>query len=155
VLLGGFPEPFTFSIRAHRKLWSLLRHRGFDVIHDNQCLGYGMLLMKQFKIPDGLYDSPSGHRGTATWTFATAKGWMKFKLFRWYSFLSMQQFVARRMDRILSVAESSANDTAKSFKIPRERFRVVYNGIDSGLFHTNGSTPKKPNSLIVVGGYSR
>jgi len=66
----------------------------------------------------------------------------------------MQQFVARRMDRILAVAESSANDTSKSFKIPREKFRVVYNGIDSGLFHTNGSTPKKPISLIVVGGYS-
>jgi glycosyltransferase involved in cell wall biosynthesis len=39
VLLGGFPEPLTFSLRAHRKLWSLSRHRRFDVLHDNQCLG--------------------------------------------------------------------------------------------------------------------
>jgi glycosyltransferase involved in cell wall biosynthesis len=153
VLLGGFPEPLTFSLRAHRKVWSLLRRRGFDVIHDNQCLGYGLLLMKQFKIPMvcTIHHPVTVDRDL---DIRNAKGWMKFKLFRWYSFLPMQQFVARRMDRILAVAESSANDTSKSFKIPRDRFRVVYNGIDTDLFHTNGSTPKRPNSLIVVGGYS-
>jgi glycosyltransferase involved in cell wall biosynthesis len=153
VLLGGFPEPLTFSLRAHRKVWSLLRRRGFDVIHDNQCLGYGMLLMKQFKIPMvcTIHHPVTVDRDL---DIRNAKGWMKFKLFRWYSFLPMQKFVARRMDRILAVAESSANDTSKSFKIPRDRFRVVYNGIDTDLFHTNGSTPKRPNSLIVVGGYS-
>jgi glycosyltransferase involved in cell wall biosynthesis len=153
VLLGGFPEPLTFSLRAHRKVWSLLRRRGFDVIHDNQCLGYGLLLMKQFKIPMvcTIHHPVTVDRDL---DIRNAKGWMKFKLFRWYSFLPMQKFVARRMDRILAVAESSANDTSKSFKIPRDRFRVVYNGIDTDLFHTNGSTPKRPNSLIVVGGYS-
>ena len=153
VLLGGFPEPFTFSMRAHRKLGSLLRHQKFDVIHDNQCLGYGMLLMKQFKVPMvcTIHHPVTVDREV---DIRNARGWMKFKLYRWYSFLGMQKFVARRMDRILAVAESSANDTSKSFKIPRENFRVVYNGIDTTLFHTNGSTPKRPNSLIVVGGYS-
>jgi glycosyltransferase involved in cell wall biosynthesis len=153
VLLGGFPEPFTFSMRAHRKLGSLLRHQKFDVIHDNQCLGYGMLLMKQFKVPMvcTIHHPVTVDREV---DIRNAKGWMKFKLYRWYSFLGMQKFVARRMDRILAVAESSANDTSKSFKIPRGNFRVVYNGIDTTLFHTNGSSPKRPNSLIVVGGYS-
>jgi glycosyltransferase involved in cell wall biosynthesis len=140
-------------MRAHRKLGSLLRHQKFDVIHDNQCLGYGMVLMKQFGIPMvcTIHHPVTVDREV---DIRNAKGWMKFKLFRWYSFLGMQKFVARRMDRILAVAESSANDTSKSFKIPRENFRVVYNGIDTTLFHTNGSTPKRPNSLIVVGGYS-
>ena len=153
VLLGGFPEPFTFSMRAHRKLGSLLRHQKFDVIHDNQCLGYGMLLMKQFKVPMvcTIHHPVTVDREV---DIRNARGWMKVKLYRWYSFLGMQKFVARRMDRILAVAESSANDTSKSFKIPRENFRVVYNGIDTTLFHTNGSSPKRPNSLIVVGGYS-
>lgn len=153
VLLGGFPEPLTFSLRAHRKLWSLSRQRKFDVIHDNQCLGYGMLLMKQFGIPVvcTIHHPVTVDRDV---DIRNARGWMKFKLYRWYSFLGMQKFVARRMDRILAVAESSANDTSKSFKIPREKFRVVYNGIDTTLFHTNGSGPKRPNSLIVVGGYS-
>src|ERR687891_2119270 len=37
---AGFPEPYTFSLRARR----LLRHRrgDFDVVHDNQCLGTGV-----------------------------------------------------------------------------------------------------------------
>ncbi len=153
VLLGGFPEPFTFSIRAYRKLWSLQRQRHFDVIHDNQCLGYGMLLMKQFKVPIvcTIHHPVTVDRDV---DIRNARGWMKFKLFRWYSFLTMQKRVARRLDRIVAVAESSANDTSRAFGIPRERFRVVYNGIDTGLFHTNGSGPKRPNSLIVVGGYS-
>ena len=153
VMLGGFPEPFTFSLRAHRKLWWLSRHRKFDVIHDNQCLGYGILLMKQFKIPIvcTIHHPVSVDREL---DIRNAKGWMKFKLFRWYSFLTMQRFVARLKDRILAVAESPANDTAKAFKIPRDKFRVVYNGVDTELFHADDSVQKQENNLIVVGGYS-
>ena len=52
VCLGMFPEPFTFSIRAYCRLRGLLSHQNkFDIVHDNQCLGYGLLLMKRLKIP--------------------------------------------------------------------------------------------------------
>ncbi len=37
---AGFPEPWTFSLRARRYL---REHRtDFDLVHDNQCLGYGI-----------------------------------------------------------------------------------------------------------------
>ena len=38
---AAFPEPLTFSIRA----WRHLRGRvgDFDIVHDNQCLAYGLL----------------------------------------------------------------------------------------------------------------
>ncbi|WP_236757592.1 hypothetical protein [Aeromicrobium sp. PE09-221] len=38
---GVFAEPLTFSLRVA----GLLKDRAsdFDVVHDNQCLGYGML----------------------------------------------------------------------------------------------------------------
>ena len=38
---GTFSEPLAFSLRA----WSDLRQRvdEFDLVHDNQCLGYGVL----------------------------------------------------------------------------------------------------------------
>ena len=39
---GAFPEPLTFSIRALRALAA--RTADFDVVHDNQGLGYGMLV---------------------------------------------------------------------------------------------------------------
>src|SRR5947209_16515346 len=38
---AGFPEPLTFSLRARKLLRA--RRAEFDVIHDNQCLGYGIL----------------------------------------------------------------------------------------------------------------
>jgi hypothetical protein len=61
--------------------------------------------MKQFKIPIvcTIHHPVSVDREL---DIRNAKGWMKFKLFRWYSFLTMQRFVARRMDRILAVADS-------------------------------------------------
>ena len=40
---AGFPEPYTFSLRA-RNLLAPRRH-DFDLIHDNQCLGTGLLGM--------------------------------------------------------------------------------------------------------------
>ena len=40
-----FPEPLTFSLRAARLLKA--RAADFDVVHDNQTLGYGMLKVQQ------------------------------------------------------------------------------------------------------------
>ena len=39
-LKGTFGEPRAFSIRAHRALAA--RINDFDLVHDNQCLGYGI-----------------------------------------------------------------------------------------------------------------
>ena len=41
MMTAGFPEPLTFSLRAQRLLKATGRH--YDVVHDNQCLGYGLL----------------------------------------------------------------------------------------------------------------
>ena len=40
---AGFPEPRTFSLRARRLLAA--RRDDFDLVHDNQCLGSGLLGM--------------------------------------------------------------------------------------------------------------
>ncbi len=153
-LAGVFPEPFTFSIRAYNRLRSIRGRERFDVIHDNQCLGYGLLLMKHFGIPmvSTIHHPASVDRDIDV---KNAKGWwQKSKMIRWYSFLPMQRFVARRMDRIVTVSYNSADDTSRLFKIPRDKFRVVHNGVDTDLFERDESVPKEPNSLIVVGGHS-
>ena len=41
----GFPEPFTFGLRAYHVLRSVRHH--FDVVHDNQSLSYGIWAIKQ------------------------------------------------------------------------------------------------------------
>jgi glycosyltransferase involved in cell wall biosynthesis len=153
-LAGVFPEPFTFSIRAYNRLRSIRRRERFDVIHDNQCLGYGLLMMKSFKIPmvSTIHHPASVDRDIDV---KNARGWwQKSKMIRWYSFLPMQRFVARRMDKIVTVSYNSADDTSRLFKIPRDKFRVVHNGVDTELFDRDESVPKEPNSLIVVGGHS-
>jgi hypothetical protein len=49
---GMFPEIFTFSLKAYLKVRELaLSGHRYDVIHDNQCLAYGLLLMKTLGIP--------------------------------------------------------------------------------------------------------
>src|SRR5918999_1056369 len=46
---AGYPEPLTFSLRVAR----LLRAAGgwFDVVHDNQSLGYGLLALMRRGLP--------------------------------------------------------------------------------------------------------
>src|SRR5215203_5827259 len=46
---AGFPEPMTFSLRAARQL--LPRAHEFDVVHDNQSLGWGLLRLTRAGIP--------------------------------------------------------------------------------------------------------
>ncbi|MGH3740904.1 MAG: glycosyltransferase, partial [Micromonosporaceae bacterium] len=46
---GGFPEPLTFSLRALRELRR--RTGDFDVVHDNQVLGYGNLRIPRLGLP--------------------------------------------------------------------------------------------------------
>ena len=46
---GGFAEPLTFSLRAARLLERRLNE--FDVVHDNQSLGYGLLSLTRRGIP--------------------------------------------------------------------------------------------------------
>ena len=50
---AGFPEPYAFSLRAHG--CSRARRDDFDLVHDNQCLGRGLL----------------GHDGRDGWPFVT------------------------------------------------------------------------------------
>jgi len=74
----------------------------------------------------------------------------KFQMKRWYSFCPMQGRVARRMDRVITVSQSSAGAIERAHKVPRDRLRVVYNGIDTNLFKRDDGISKEPNSLILV-----
>lgn len=151
-LFGFFPEPFTFSIRAYNRLRGLAR-RGdaCDVVHDNQCLGWGLLAMKRrLPVVVTIHHPVTVDRAIE---IAQAKGpWNKFKMMRWYSFLTMQRIVARRVDRVIVVSHNSARDVSRDFRIPMEKIRVVHNGIDSEVFKHSNGTGKAANSIIAVGG---
>ncbi|NQT74456.1 MAG: glycosyltransferase family 4 protein [Chloroflexi bacterium] len=151
VALGLFPEPMTFSLRAFQKIKELQPIHKFDVIHDNQGLGHGMLLMKHLlKIPvvATIHHPVTVDRDL---DLAAAPSWRwKLRLKRWYSFIGMQSFVAKRMDRVITVSKKSAEDISRDFGVPMSKMRVVYNGTDGNLFKQNGNVVKEPNSLITV-----
>jgi MMP alpha-(1->4)-mannosyltransferase len=149
--LGMFPEICTFSMRAYMRLRDLLSKERFDVIHDNQTLGYGMLMAKGLGVPViATIHHPIFIDMKAD--LAQAKRFRsKIKRTMFYSFLIMQHFVAKRMDKVITVSRVSAEDTMRVFKLPKEKVRIVPNGIDTSVFKNSNHVPKEPNSIVMVG----
>jgi glycosyltransferase involved in cell wall biosynthesis len=148
--IGIFPEIKAFSFRAFLKLLELAKTHRFDVIHDNQCLGYGMLLWKFLGVPvvSTLHHPLSIDR--ATWFEHPSSLSQKIKRVLYYP-LVMQRIVSNRLDRIITVSHDSAREIRQAFGVPPEKIRVVYNGLDTREFTPLPSIPKKPNRLIFVG----
>ena len=102
---AGFPEPWTFSLRARRLLAA--RRDEFDLVHDNQCLGNGILGMMDDGWPllTTLHHPITVDRQLAL-SHAT-NPWQQFTQRRWFGFLRMQVKVARALPRVVTVSESS------------------------------------------------
>ncbi|MGB5926000.1 MAG: glycosyltransferase family 4 protein [Dehalococcoidia bacterium] len=148
--LGIFAEPWAFSFRAYAKLKELCKQRRFDIIHDNQGLGYGLLLMKRLKIPVIAtihHPLPIDRQADLEQADGLRDRW---RIKKFYSFIRMQAFVARRLDRIITVSQSSAEDTRLLFKVPADKLRVVYNGIDTEIYSMNEETSRNRDGLIMV-----
>lgn len=143
---AAFPEPLTFSLRALH----LLRQRAadFDVVHDNQGLGYGLLRLGSSDLPvlATVHHPVSVDRRI---DLAEAAGLRRITLRRWYGFVRMQRRVARRLSPLITVSESSASDIVSDFGVAREGVRVVPLGVDTRVFHP-GSGPRRPGSIIAV-----
>ncbi len=151
VHIGFFPDIFTFSVRAYLKLRDIMSRERFDVIHDNQTLGYGLLLAKGLGVP---IVATIHHPITVDLATSLAESETWRRQLRWvlfYSFIIMQGIVSRRMDRVITVSQASAEDTSRDFKLRRDRVRVVHNGIDTGIFRKLDHVDKVPNSLVIVG----
>ncbi|MDI6753461.1 MAG: glycosyltransferase family 4 protein [Thermodesulfobacteriota bacterium] len=147
---GVFPEIKAFSFRAFFKLLELARTHSFDILHDNQCLGYGMLLWKLLGVPvvSTLHHPLSIDR--ATWFEQPADLKQKVKRVLYYP-LIMQRIVSNRLDRIITVSHDSAREITRAFGVAPEKIRVVYNGLDNREFAPLPGLSKKPKSLIFVG----
>jgi len=147
---GTFAEPWAFSFRAYARLGELCKRRRFDIIHDNQGLGYGLLLMKRLKIPVIAtihHPLPIDRQADLEQANGFRQRW---RIKRFYSFIRMQAFVARRMDRIITVSQSSAKDTRLFFKVPADKIRVVYNGIDTDIYSVDEGASQSRDGLIMV-----
>ncbi len=52
-------------------------------------------------------------------------------------------WLARRQDEIIAVSESTASDLGEFFELPRQRLRVIYNGLDHERFWPGSRTGAK------------
>jgi glycosyltransferase involved in cell wall biosynthesis len=143
----GFPEPYTFGIRARRFLRS--RMRRYDVVHDNQSLSYGVgAIARQVPTVATIHHPITVDRDIAV--RAVRSFWKKLKHLRWFSFIGMQKRVSRTLKRIITVSECARDDIAREFRIPRERFNVVPNGINTRLFYPLPGVRREPGRIIVT-----
>ena len=141
---AGFPEPLTFSLRAARAIGT-----GFDLVHDNQCLGYGLLQLKR-RVPAiaTIHHPCSLDRKLEV---GHAPDWKKrASLRRWYGFTKMQGRVARLLPQLISVSETAKADVVQEFGVDPARVAVVPNGVDVELFRPLGDVQRVPNRIITT-----
>jgi len=145
---GAFPEPLTFSIRALRALRS--RADDFDIVHDNQGLGYGMLRVRRLGLP---LVTSIHHPITVDRRLDMAgRGWLeRFNKGRWYGFVRMQGRVARRAGPLITVSESSKGDICRDFGIhDSDRVRIIPLGVDARLFRPRAGEPRIRGRIVTV-----
>ena len=146
-LKGTFGEPRAFSIRAYNELSK--RVNDFDLVHDNQCLGYGILKIEK-KIPTivTLHHPITKDRKLE---MEHTKTWFKRRaISRWYSFVNMQGKVASKMPRVVVVSENSIADIHSDMKVSLDRMKLVPVGVDPDLFTPLPHISRKPGHLITT-----
>ena len=146
---GAFPEISSFGYRSYFLLRKLHEKYNFDVIHDNQCLSYGLLLMKSLGIPvlATIHHPLSVDLRTVLERAESFK--RKFRYAMFYPTL-MQSIVSKRLDHIVTVSEDSKRMNYVDFGVPLEKQTVVYNGIDTGIFRPV-KVAKNKRDIIFVG----
>jgi len=128
--LGSNPEMLFFSLRAFQIIKRFFREgERFDLVHDNQSLGYGLLLIKQLGIP----------------VVATIHHPLQVDR------KEDLKLVARRLDALLTVSETSRQLVSRWYKISASRIKKIYNGIDLARFRPLADIKKIPGRIIFVG----
>jgi len=166
---GAFPEPLTFSIRVRRALAA--RAGDFDVVHDNQGLGYGLLGLGRpgiwrpgiwrpgiWRLGPGRPALPlvaSIHHPISVdkrIDLASVSPLLRLWRRRWYGFVRMQARVARQIAQcgsLITVSASAKSDICRDFKVPPDRVRVIPLGVDARLFRPRQAA-RVPGRIIAV-----
>ena len=145
---AGFPEPLTFTLRAARHL--IPRAGEFDIVHDNQSLGYGLLQLTRAGLPTVATVHHPVAIDRALDLAAAPSLYRKLTLRRWYAFTRMQATVVRRLDAVTTVSESSRRDIGTHMGVPPEAIDVIPVGIDPGTFTPPPDGQRRDSDSILV-----
>jgi glycosyltransferase involved in cell wall biosynthesis len=145
---GVFPEMQTFGIRLMRRWKEIQERHHFDIVFDNQCLSWGLLGIRAMGTPvvsvihHPLHIDREADYSIDPRLIKKIKRTLYFPLF-------MQQQVAPRLDRIVTVSQASAQEIERYFGISRKDVPVVYNGTDTALFRPIPEIEKETDMLFV------
>lgn len=143
---GGFPEPLTFSLRARRHLRA--RRGEFDVVHDNQTLGYGLLGDVGAPLVTTIHHPITVDRQLE---LDAAPTWQRrMSVRRWYAFTRMQKRVARRLPSVLTVSGTSRQEIVDHLGVRQDRVHVVHIGADTDLFSPDPSVRRIPGRIVTT-----
>jgi glycosyltransferase involved in cell wall biosynthesis len=143
---------FTFSVRAYRKLAELEAAGGpFDLVHDNQTLGYGVLAMKRLmgkRVVASLHhplaiDKANNLREAKSLPTRVAKElWFPWR---------MQSIVANGIDMVLTGSRNSRASLSRSMDIPIEHIRETPYGVDHDVMRPLPDAQRVPGTVLFVG----
>jgi glycosyltransferase involved in cell wall biosynthesis len=145
---AGFPEPLTFSLRVSRLL--ARRAGDFDVVHDNQCLGYGVLHLPRLGLPvlASIHHPIEVDREL---DLAESHGLKRqLSMRRWYGFHRMQRRVAKGLPLLIAVSETARADVITRVGVAPQRISVVPIGVDSDLYRPTPAVAKVPGRILAM-----
>ena len=148
MMSGGFGEPLAYSMRIEK---ILAKRRGeFDIIHDNQCMGPGILklLREGWPLLETLHHPITVDRSIALDHAESL--WKRYTTRRWFGFLRMQVRVVKQLPAVLTVSHNSKVDINAQMKVPLERMTVVPVGVDASVFRPYDDVVKKKGRLMVT-----
>ncbi len=148
MLSGGFGEPLAYSLRIRKLLKS--RREDFDIIHDDQCIGPGILGLYRDGWPllETLHHPITVDRAIA---LDHAEGaWKRYSTRRWFGFLRMQVRVVKQLPAVLTVSHNSKIDINAQMQVPLDRLTVVPVGVDHTVFKPYRDVVKKKGRLMVT-----
>ena len=148
MLSGGFGEPLAYSKRIAKLLKD--RRDDFDIIHDDQCIGTGILALHRqgWPVLETLHHPITVDRSIALDHAETA--WKRFNTRRWFGFLRMQVRVVKQLPAVLTVSHNSKIDINAQMMVPLERLTVVPVGVDHTVFRPYDDVTKKKGRLMVT-----
>jgi glycosyltransferase involved in cell wall biosynthesis len=148
MLSGGFGEPLAYSLRVRKLLAD--RRSDFDIIHDDQCIGPGILALHRdgWPVLETLHHPITVDRSIA---LDHADTFMKrYSTRRWFGFLRMQVRVVKQLPAVLTVSHNSKIDINAQMGVPLERLTVVPVGVDHTVFRPYDDVVKKKGRLMVT-----
>ena len=146
--IGVFPEMQSFGLRLLLRWRELQRRHRFDVVFDNQCLSWGLLGIQAAGTPVVSVIHHPLHIDREA-DFAIDPSFRKKVKRTLYFPLFMQQVVAPRLARIVTVSEASRAEIERYFAIPEKDVRVVYNGTDLETFRPVAGQKIEADLLFV------